>query len=348
MRRSSTLWCLAAAGLLAGAAPAQPVSGTLARPALASQHAIRSVLVGAARVDDRLVVVGERGHILYTDDGGERWLQARVPVSVTLTSACFGPDGTGWAVGHRGVVLKSTDRGQTWDLQLEGMALNRLLAGLAGHPELASAIRQFAAEGADKPLLKVACLDHQQVVAVGAFGLAVISRDGGRSWNVVGDLLVESGLKHVNSLVRHADSYILVGEQGQIFRANADWSHVQQLARPYKGSLFDVLALPGGDLLALGLRGNAFRSRNGGSTWSAEPLKASQTFTAGAVLSHGAVLLVDEAGGVWRASSERQGWQRESVTGTFPFAGLAQAADGRVLAVGARGIKWLERAATGS
>ena len=37
----------------------------------------------------RIVVVGEQGHILYSDDECEGWIQAKVPVSVTLTAVCF-------------------------------------------------------------------------------------------------------------------------------------------------------------------------------------------------------------------------------------------------------------------
>lgn len=44
-----------------------------------------------ADTGERLVAVGERGHIVYTDNKTtRRWTQARVPVSVTLTATVHG------------------------------------------------------------------------------------------------------------------------------------------------------------------------------------------------------------------------------------------------------------------
>jgi photosystem II stability/assembly factor-like uncharacterized protein len=46
-------------------------------------------LLGAARAGERLVAVGQRGHILYSDDSGNAWQQAAVPVSADLNAVSF-------------------------------------------------------------------------------------------------------------------------------------------------------------------------------------------------------------------------------------------------------------------
>src|SRR5512134_1715805 len=86
------------------AAPQAPVGPALERPALASRHAQRSVLLGAAQAGARLVAVGERGIVLLSDDEGAHWEQVPVPVSVSLTAVRFADERLGWAVGHGGVV----------------------------------------------------------------------------------------------------------------------------------------------------------------------------------------------------------------------------------------------------
>ena len=48
-----------------------------------------SLLLDGVIVDDRIVVVGERGHILISDDHGRSWSQATVPTQVTLTGVFF-------------------------------------------------------------------------------------------------------------------------------------------------------------------------------------------------------------------------------------------------------------------
>ncbi|MEN1451047.1 WD40/YVTN/BNR-like repeat-containing protein, partial [Pseudomonas aeruginosa] len=53
--------------------------------------------------------------------------QAQVPVDVLLTSVHFPDANNGWAVGHDGVVLHSTDGGKTWSKQLDGSAISALM-----------------------------------------------------------------------------------------------------------------------------------------------------------------------------------------------------------------------------
>ena len=90
-------------------------------PARPTDLAPENLLTDATRVGDRIVAVGERGHIIYSDDEGKTWVQGEVPVSVTLTGIDFGSDSHGWAVGHSGVVLHTSDAGATWDLQIDGI-----------------------------------------------------------------------------------------------------------------------------------------------------------------------------------------------------------------------------------
>ncbi|MBI5441414.1 MAG: glycosyl hydrolase, partial [Deltaproteobacteria bacterium] len=108
--RRTLLWCVAAALLAAAAGPglaaaARAVNDLLLLPAVRSDRAASSMLLGVARAGARLVAVGEWGHILTSDDNGVTWAQASVPTSVTLTAADFPTPAKGWAVGHDGVVL---------------------------------------------------------------------------------------------------------------------------------------------------------------------------------------------------------------------------------------------------
>src|SRR5699024_10076488 len=97
------------------------IEDVLDTPAYPTKLAPENLLNDVARAGDRIVAAGERGHIIYSDDGGESWTQADVPVSVTLTGLSFASDTEGWAVGHSGVVLHSDDAGETWTLQLTGI-----------------------------------------------------------------------------------------------------------------------------------------------------------------------------------------------------------------------------------
>ncbi len=97
-------------------------------PARDSAFAAKSLLNGVANAGQRIVAVGQRGHIVLSDDGGKTWTQAKVPVSSDLVAVYFPTPAKGWAVGHDGIVLHSADSGATWTRQLDGRSAGELMA----------------------------------------------------------------------------------------------------------------------------------------------------------------------------------------------------------------------------
>ena len=96
-------------------------------PAEKSNSAAISLLMDVTNVNGRIVAVGERGHIIYSDSNCEEWSQADVPVSITLTAVYFPSKKDGWAVGHDGVVLHTEDGGQKWEKQIDGIKINEIM-----------------------------------------------------------------------------------------------------------------------------------------------------------------------------------------------------------------------------
>ena len=114
-------------------------------PAQKSPLAARGMLTGLTRAGKRLVAVGQRGHVLLSDDAGKTWQQADVPVSADLVAVCFPNAETGWAVGHDGVVLKSIDAGRSWGRQLDGRGLGDVLVALVHEAAATQVARRSAA-----------------------------------------------------------------------------------------------------------------------------------------------------------------------------------------------------------
>ena len=145
---------------------AAPVGPALDRPAVHSAQAARAVLLGAALAGTRIVAVGERGIVLWSDDGGARWQQAQVPTSVTLTAVRFADPRTGWATGHGGTVLGTQDGGQSWQRLLDGHAVAKALladaqtradAKALANAEGNSRRRGGAATGESRSRISTAC-----------------------------------------------------------------------------------------------------------------------------------------------------------------------------------------------
>lgn len=91
-RAARTVALLATALSLLGAValstPAHAASDTAAPAvfAIESAKAAKSLMIDVVHAGKRLVAVGDRGHILYSDDQGATWTQAKVPTRQLLTA----------------------------------------------------------------------------------------------------------------------------------------------------------------------------------------------------------------------------------------------------------------------
>jgi photosystem II stability/assembly factor-like uncharacterized protein len=110
MTRWPTGWSGGALSLLVLLSALAPAARAATDYAMIMPRAASSLLLDIAAAGDRLVAVGERGHILYSDDHGDSWVQTRVPTSVMLTRVFFVSGDLGWAVGHDGNILVSAER----------------------------------------------------------------------------------------------------------------------------------------------------------------------------------------------------------------------------------------------
>lgn len=285
LRRSSAI----AAGLavLCTLMPVQ--ADPVDHPADIEPLAARSLLLDIARAGERLVAVGERGHILLSDDEGRGWTQAAaVPSRTMLTAVCFTDARHGWAVGHDEIILATQDGGRSWR-------------------------RDHYAPESQQPLLDILCLDAQRLIAVGAYGSYFSSVDGGAHWNArkfTHQPLLPPAKKaaaaddeippdyHLNRIIAAGPNLFIAAEAGQVYRsadAGANW---ESLPSPYNGSLFGALSLRDGGLLVFGLRGNLFLTHDAGLTWTKLNSATNAMLNDGLQLADGTIVLVGLSGAV--------------------------------------------------
>ncbi|MEK8029793.1 hypothetical protein AACH06_03075 [Ideonella sp. DXS29W] len=318
-------------------AAAAPVGEALQRPALQVRAPERSVLLSIAKAGDRWVAVGERGIVVISDDGGTHWRQAPCPVSVTLTTVRFADARRGVAVGHGGAVLTTADAGETWQLRLDGRRVAQLARAAATTPEAQKEAERLLADGPDKPFLDVLVWDAQRLLAVGAYGLAVYSPDGGATWSSWSARVPNPKGLHWYVARRQGDTLVLAGEQGQIVRSDDGGASFHAVASPYKGSWFAGELLPDGRLLMAGLRGNVWRSADAsGAGWYQLISPVPATVTGMLAMPGDGWLLANQAGMLLRL----QGDTLAPVPGEpLPMpAALASRPDGRLLVAGMAGV----------
>ena len=187
------------------------------------------------------VAVGERGHILYSTNYKD-WVQASVPTHQLLTAVYLQDSQTGWAVGHHGLILKTTDGAKNW--------------------------RQVAYTQDEAPLLDIIFINSTTGFAVGAYGAFYITHDAGETWNkkYFNDSLDFDF--HLNAIAAiDKNRLYIVGESGHIFRSDNAGESWQLLSSPYDGSFFGVLPVSYDELYVFGLRGNLYKSHDAGLVW---------------------------------------------------------------------------------
>lgn len=206
-----------------------------------SHLAIHSLLLAGAQYQNRMVVVGERGHVLYSEDQGHNWLQAEVPTRVMLTGVFLLDHQNIWAVGHDATIIKSNDGGKHWQIS-------------------------YHAPDKDTPFLAVWFKDQNKGFAIGGYGLFLETQDGGKNWTQ--RWISEEDDFHLNHITSTEEGTLFIAaESGVIYRSTDEGAHWTSLSPPYPGSFFGTLSMAPNQLIVFGLRGHLFISQDNGNHW---------------------------------------------------------------------------------
>jgi photosystem II stability/assembly factor-like uncharacterized protein len=264
-------------------------------PAQPARLASRSLLLDVTRAAQRLVAVGERGHVLISKDEGSSWTQAKaVPTSAMLTGVHFSDARLGWAVGHDEVILRTEDGGETWK-------------------------KVHYAPEAQQPLLDLWFDNGRHGIAIGAYGAYYVTDDGGVTWTrrpfepkplegqaaATDDALDASAMDeaigsefHLNQISAADSRLYIAAEAGRLFRSDDRGATWVTLPSPYDGSFFGVMPLAGDAVLAFGLRGRLYRSDDAGMTWKQVPSATVAMLTDASRLADGSIVIVGLSGTV--------------------------------------------------
>ena len=335
-------------------------------PALKTDLALEGLLLDIAHDGKRLLVVGEAGHILFSDDNGLSWVHADVPVSLAITAVSFAGQDQAWATAHHGYLLHSTDNGTSWQVKLTGSDVARLSVGAIEQrvaelqvtvdnapPDAREELEwvlddaMFALdeataaidEGMATPLLNVWFANDLDGYALGAYGIFLRTRDGGDTWTVEGNRLENPDNNHLYDIARTSSgTVIVVGEAGTLLRSPDDGNTWERVDALYAGSYFGAVAASDESLVVYGLRGNVFRSADQGVTWARVETGDRRTIMCGTAGDDGTVILAGAAGAVLQSHDGGATFSVIPTEGNKVYSGVTVAPDGRVLLVGFGGI----------
>jgi photosystem II stability/assembly factor-like uncharacterized protein len=291
------------------------VNGTLAEEhaldIVYAEHqplATKSLLLDIVqRADGGYVAVGERGHVVLSEDG-EHWRQAEVvPTRTTLTTVAEAA-GRLWAGGHDAVIMTSGDGGATWTLQSKDRE------------------RQQA-------IMDIRFISEQSGQALGSYGLALQTEDGGAHWE---EGLVNEEDWHNNALLVDDDFWLVAGEAGFSYLSTDEGETWETIEMPYPGSMFGAVRSGADCVMVFGLRGNAQESCDQGESW--EELDTGTELTiAGGVHANDETVLVGNSGLVL-IRPDGGDFSVEAHSSGVDFAAVVARSDGRYLLVGEDGV----------
>ena len=304
------------------AAPAQPEFSV--RAPLAS----RSLLLDGVSVDGLMVAVGERGHILLSENQGQSWRQANVPTQATLTGVFFHDKNLGWAVGHDAIILRTKDGGQNWE-------------------------RLYYAPEQERPFLDVWFRDAENGFAIGAYALFLMTADGGDTWSAheIGgqddfseeyDDFGGGSDFHLNHIASSDTGRLYIAaEAGTIYRSDDDGETWISLPSPYQGSFFGTLPLENDSLLLFGLRGHMFRSDDAGQTWEEMETATEAMLTDGLRLSDGTIIVAGLGGTLLVSQNQGRSFTLRQQADRQGIATVLQAEGGTLIVIGEFGVRKL-------
>jgi photosystem II stability/assembly factor-like uncharacterized protein len=324
-------------------------------PAVPSALASKSLIFSINKFGDRYFATGHHGHILYSDDGGDTWTQAEVPVRSSLLDIHFPTPELGWAVGHEGVILHSSDSGKTWTKQYDGNRYGR--EGLVYYQKLAEeepdndyfdvlvGEMEFAIEqGADKPFFRVFFLNAKQGYAMGAYGMSMVTFDAGEHWEHNLHRFENDSFYHVFDFapLPEPGTFFLSGEAGLFMVGNVTERTGKRIhSVPWEGSFFTSSAASDGAIVMGGLRGRMFRTTDVGDTWTVVKKPPTSSIVGSTRLEDGRLVFAGMAGEVLISDDDGVSFSLVPVSSGDRIYTIAEGPPGTVLVGGPRGIQKL-------
>ncbi|MCL6414612.1 YCF48-related protein [Aestuariirhabdus sp. Z084] len=285
------------------------------KQAVMSDKAATSLLLDVTRAGERLVAVGDRGHILYSDDNGSSWTQSKVPTIQLLTAVDFVDGNSGWAVGHDALILTTSDGGITWT-------------------------EQYQDPDAEVPLLDVWFRDPYVGFAVGAYGTILMTNNGGKTWSDWRDHIENEDEFHYNAITALQDGTLIVaGEAGILYRSVDGGEQFDMIESPYEGSFFGVLPTQKNHSgLVYGLRGHIFQTNDSGETWERIKVNTGHGLFGGRLLDDGSLVIAGHSGTILKSYDGGTTLTLKNRANRLIITGVAQAPNGNLILVGQGGI----------
>ena len=297
----------------------------------------------------RVVAVGLRGHVVYSDDLGKSWVQARVPVSSDLVAVTFVGAREGWAVGHGGVVIHSSDGGANWEKQVDGDRLSRIavahyesLAGTRPDAKVSAALKRakaVATDGSTKALLDVIFINEREASSSARSTASSAPRTAARAGCLGWSRPTTTNELHFYSVRASGGRLLLTGEQGMVWELDPGNRRRRGEADALQGHpvRFAGVTVPTSWCSACAAACSAAPTR--GAAGPRSPIPEQAGITGGTVIDGKRMVLATQAGKLLVSDDAGTSFQPVKPARPMSYFGISAAPGGRVALVGSEGVQ---------
>ncbi|HXF42331.1 MAG TPA: YCF48-related protein, partial [Pyrinomonadaceae bacterium] len=278
--------------------------------------------------ENQAIVIGARGFVAYTENGGKTWRQAVTNTRYQLNTVIFDSDGkTGWITGSSGTLLTTQNSGRQWQQVLLDINDNLTAAAVLQNKHLAIASDQgnvFILDSNSKVIKKASPCGTKKILSLSASagnalaisatgGCIMKSADGGFTWT---NSIIFSRTEFNTIAYTGSSGFRAADLDGNIWLSGdlgSSWLPVYVPQQPRFNSLFFINEFTG---WAVGDFGRIYRTDDGGLSWQKlfdgyiydiNDIVLLDDRIGVAVCSSGRILLTNDAGETWlvnRAGTE--------------------------------------------
>jgi len=196
-------------------------------------------------------IVGERTHVLHTEDGGNTWEIQFSDEDFILKSVSFCDEYNGWAVGEYGYVYHTSDGGISWEHQ-------------AGEFDFSDETGEIVGGNF---LFDVVAVNPQTAWVAGIDGYVAKTVDAGATWQQVTEGIPKA---HLFGITADDQGNVLIGGNAQLL-SSSDGGASFKVAKAEPpityGWLYHVTSRGGKGFAAVGRAEWVYLSDNNGISW---------------------------------------------------------------------------------
>lgn len=256
------------------------------------------------------------------------------------------------AVGERGHLLISTDKGNNWKQiivptrsQLTAVYFHSKTHGWAvGHDAVILATTdgglswslQHRDKQYDDPLLDVWFKDENNGYAIGAYGLFLSTNNGGKSWD---RRQISEDDFHLNAICAlNENELFIAAERGNLYQSTDGGYSWSSLPSPYPGSFFGISSINKDELLVYGLRGHLYHSTDKGQNWQEVATGTEASLMDATVLKNGTIHLVGLGGNILTSTNQGKSFSLRTRSDRKTLTAITENEDGQLVMSGSAGI----------